>query len=408
MADQPNRQNGISRRQVMRAAAVMGAGVAAAQVAAPGVADAADYVDQSTPGAPAAGNPVDAYGAQLAKQPLKPITIKRRDVGAKDVQVEVLYTGLCHSDIHQVDNDWSNSVYPCVPGHEIVGRVSAVGAQVADFKIGDHVAIGTLVDSCQQCRACREGLEQYCEGPKGATNTYNGPFKPDGTNTYGGYSVRIVVKDHFVFKVPANLDLKAVPPLLCAGLTTYSPLKHWEIKPGQKVGVVGMGGLGHMAVKLAAAMGADVTVFSTTPEKEADAKKFGAKNFVLSKDADALQKLELTHDFMLVTIPEPFDVNPYIKIVKRDGALATVGLLTPYAAPIDNSQVAFHRRTVSGSLVGGVPETKELLEFCGRHNIASTVEVISMSEINNAFLNVRSGKVRYRYVIDVANTLKPA
>ena len=347
------------------------------------------------------------YGNNYSFTSLKPLEIERRAPGAKDVSIDILYCGVCHSDLHQVSNDWGNTVYPCVPGHEIVGRVTAIGAEVSKFKIGETVAIGCMVDSCRECENCRDGLEQYCEGPVGATMTYNGPVKPDGSNTFGGYSDKIVVAEHFVLKVPENLDLKMVAPILCAGVTTYSPLKHWKVSAGQKVGIVALGGLGHLAVKLAAAMGAEVTVFSTSAEKEADAKKFGATDFVLSTDAAALAELELKFDFNLDTIPEAHDINPIVKLLKRDATLAVVGLLLPFSSATNNQEVAFHRRTVAGSLIGGIAETQEVLDFCSAHNIVPEIELIAMEDINEAHQRMKNGKVRYRYVIDVANTLKP-
>ncbi len=352
--------------------------------------------------------PAIGYGTNHSFTSLGPTTFDRRDVGPGDVQIEVLFCGVCHSDVHQAENDWGNTVYPCVPGHEIVGRVTGIGAGVTKAAVGDLVGVGCMVDSCRQCEPCREDLEQYCEGPRGATMTYNGPMKPDGTNTFGGYSNVVVVTEHFILKVPTNLDLKSVAPLLCAGITTYSPLRHWNVQPGQKVGVVGLGGLGHMAVKLATAMGAEVTVFSTSAEKKDDAIRFGAKAFVLSTDTQAMEKLMLTFHFILSTIPEAHDVNLYVPLLRRDATIALVGALGPATKPTDNSQVAFHRRTVAGSLIGGIKETQEVLDFCGDHNITADVQVIPMDEINAAFKKIKKGDVRYRFVIDIANTLKPA
>lgn len=347
------------------------------------------------------------YGNTNSFSSLKPLEIDRRPVGAEDVGIDILYCGVCHSDVHQAANDWANTVYPCVPGHEIVGRVSAVGTQVTKYTEGDLVAVGCMVDSCGSCASCRDGLEQYCEGPLGATLTYNGPVKPDGSNTFGGYSNYVVVKEDFVLKVPENLDTKAVAPILCAGVTTYSPLKYWNVGAGQKVGVIGLGGLGHMGVKLAKAMGAEVTVFSTSEEKEADAKRFGATDFVLWEDADAMAKLELKYDFLLDTIPYEHDINQFVKLLKRDGTISVVGLLLSFPAPTNNQEVAFHRRNVTGSLIGGIPETQEVLDFCGEHNITPEVEMIAMEDINDAHKRVKNGEVRYRYVIDIAKTLSP-
>lgn len=346
-----------------------------------------------------------AYGDNHSFTNLGPMEIERRMPGAKDVAVDILYCGVCHSDLHQASNDWSNTIYPCVPGHEIVGRVTAVGAEVTKFKVGETVAVGTMVDSCRECEQCQQGLEQYCEGPVGATQTYNGPFKPDGSNTFGGYSDKIVVDEHFVFTIPENLDIKRVAPILCAGLTTYSPLKHRKVGAGQKVGVIGFGGLGHMAVKLATALGAEVTVFSTDEDKDDDAKKLGATDFVLSTDTDAMDALELKYDFLLDTIPYPFDPNPYVKLLKRDATMTVVGLLLPFSKPTNNQEIIMHRRNPAASVVGCVPETQELLDFCGEHNILPEVEMIRMEDINDAHKRMKNEEVRFRYVINIAGTM---
>ena len=351
--------------------------------------------------------PAVGYATNHSFSSLAPTPFDRRDVGPTDVQFDVLWCGVCHSDIHQAENDWGNTVYPCMPGHEVVGRVTAVGNQVTKCRVGDVVGVGCMVDSCRQCEPCRESLEQYCEGPIGATMTYNGPMKPNGTNTFGGYSNVLVAAEHFILKIPANLDLKGVPPLLCAGITTYSPLRHWNVSAGQKVGVVGLGGLGHMAIKLATAMGAEVTVFSTSKEKQTDAFRLGAKHFVLSTDAAAMAAEMLKYHFVLSTIPEAHDVNLYVPLLRRDATLCLVGALGPATKPVDNSQVAFHRREIAGSLIGGIAETQEVLDFCGQHNITSDVETIAMADINAAFKRVKKGDVRFRFVIDIANTLKP-
>jgi alcohol dehydrogenase (NADP+) len=349
---------------------------------------------------------IHAYGNNHSFTSLGPLSIDRREVTADDVQIDILYCGVCHSDIHQARNEWMNTVYPCVPGHEIVGRVTAVGTNVTKFSVGETVAVGCMVDSCLHCEPCQEGEEQYCQGPHGCTMTYNGPMKPDKTNTFGGYSQMIVVKEHFVLKVPPNLELPGVAPILCAGVTTYSPLRHWKVKEGDHVAIIGFGGLGHMATKLAVAMGAQVTVISRTPEKAADALRFGAQKFVLSTDKDAMKALELQFDFMLSTIPTAHNVNPYVTLLKKDATLAVVGCLTPFALPTDNSEVAFHRRNLAGSLIGGIAETQEVLDFCGKHNIVSEVEIIPIERINDAFHRVNESDVRYRFVIDVANSLK--
>lgn len=343
------------------------------------------------------------YAAQNDTAPLAPLKVKRQEPRVNDVQIEILYCGVCHSDLHQVRNEWQNTVYPCLPGHEIVGRVVKVGSAVTKFKEGDLAGVGCMIDSCQSCAPCKEGLEQYCEGPKGWTATYNGPQKPDGTNTFGGYSNNIVVNEKFVLRVPENLDLEAVAPLLCAGITTYSPLRHWNVSPSQKVGVVGLGGLGHMAIKLAKAMGATVTVFTTSPEKEADARRLGADDVVLSTDQDVMGQHALSFDFILSTIPTSHDINPYVNLLKRDATLTLVGALEPLEPGLNNGQVAFHRRSIAGSSIGGIAETQEVLDFCGEHGIIADVEVIPIQHINEAYERMLNGEVRYRFVIDMAS-----
>lgn len=342
------------------------------------------------------------YAAQNATSPLKPFEFDRKEPGAQDVQIEILYCGVCHSDLHQVRNEWHNTIYPCLPGHEIIGRVIKVGQSVTKFKEGDLAGVGCLVDSCQQCEPCREGEEQYCEGPNGWTGTYNGPAKPDGTTTFGGYSNTIVVKESFVLKVPETLEIKAIAPLLCAGITTYSPLRHWQVKPGQQVGVIGFGGLGDMAVKLAKAMGARVVGFTTSQKKEADIRRSGAEDVVISTDKEAMQKYATSFDFMISTIPTKHDINPYIQLLKRNATLVLVGALEPLE-PVDQSQVAFHRRSISGSLIGGIAETQEMLDFCAEKNILPEVEMIQIQEINEAYERLLKGDVKYRFVIDMAS-----
>jgi uncharacterized zinc-type alcohol dehydrogenase-like protein len=332
---------------------------------------------------------------------LKPIDFERQAPGADEVLIDILYCGVCHSDLHQVANDWDNTVYPCIPGHEIIGRVVATGASATKYKEGDIVGVGCMIDSCGSCPSCSEGLEQYCEGPKGWTATYNGPIKPDGTNTYGGYSNNIVVKESFVLRIPGALDISRAAPILCAGITTYSPLRHWKVGAGSKVAIVGLGGLGHMGVQLAKAMGATVTVISTSKEKEAEAKALGAHNLLLSEDKDAMKEAEASFDLILVTIPDPFEVNPYVSLLKRDGTIVTVGLLGPYKKPVVNMEVAMHRRSLAGSLIGGIAETQEVLDFCAEHNIMPEVEMIPIQDINKAFKKMQDGEVRFRYVIDM-------
>ena len=329
------------------------------------------------------------------------------------MQIDVLYCGVCHSDIHQAENDWGNTVYPCMPGHEIVGRVVAIGAGVTRHGIGDLVGVGCMVDSCRQCAPCHEGDEQYCEGHNSWLATYNGPMKPasateDGTNmygadnTYGGYSNTVVVKEDFVLKVPASLPIEAAAPILCAGVTTYSPLRHWGVKQGDKVGIVGLGGLGHMAVKLAVAMGADVTVFTTDKDKIAPAKALGARAVVLEGDKQAYKDLELSFDLILSTIPEKHKVDPFITLLKRNATYCAVGALAEMPG-YSNQELVMHRRTLAGSLIGSIKETQEVLDFCAEHNVAPDVQVIPIQDINDAYKRVKEEDVRFRYVIDMAS-----
>jgi len=332
---------------------------------------------------------------------LKPIDFERTEPKEDEVLIDILYCGVCHSDLHQVKNDWGNSVYPCIPGHEIIGRVIQTGSSVTKHKQGDIVGVGCMIDSCGHCHSCTEGLEQYCEGPKSWTATYNGPMKPDGSNTYGGYSNNLVVKESFVLRIPQSLDISKAAPILCAGITTYSPMKHWKVKQGDKVGVVGLGGLGHMAVKLAKAMGAEVTVITSSKEKKEAATQLGADHVLFEEEEETMSKAELSLDFTLVTIPDPFDINPYINLLKRDGNLVTVGLLGPYKKPTINMNVAMHRRNISGSLIGGIQETQEVLDFCAEHQILPDVEFIPIQKINDAFEKMQEGEVRFRYVIDM-------
>ena len=303
------------------------------------------------------------YAAQSVNPPLAPFSFERRDPGPKYVQIDILYCGVCHSDLHTVRNEWGGTVYPCVPGHEIVGRIVKVGGAVTKFKAGDLAGVGCLVDSCRTCPNCKDGLEQYCDN--GFVGTYNGPDKISGGVTYGGYATSIVVDEDFTLRIPPNLDLKGVAPLLCAGITTYSPMRHWKVSKGQKVGVVGLGGLGHMAVKIAHAMEAEVYLFTTSPGKADDARKLGAKDVVISKDSAAMAAHANSFDFIIDTVSADHDVNPYLNALKRDGTMVQVG------APTDPLKVAafsviFKRRQFAGSLIGGLPETQEMLDFCAR------------------------------------------
>ncbi len=340
-----------------------------------------------------------SYAAQSAIAPLSPFNFERREVGAHDVQFEILYCGVCHSDLHQVRNEWGGSIYPIVPGHEIVGRVTKVGEHVTKFKTGDLAGVGCLVDSCRECDNCERGLEQFCRN--GSTGTYNGKDKHTGGVTYGGYSSQIVVDESFVLKVSDKLPLEGVAPLLCAGITTYSPLKHWKVGKGHKVAVVGLGGLGHMAVKLAASFGAEVTVLSTSPAKEQDAKVLGAHYFALTKDPQQLSGLTNQFNFIIDTVSAEHDYNQYLSMLDTDGVMICVG-----APPTPSQIIAFNlignRRSIAGSLIGGLPETQEMLDYCAEHNIVSDVEVIRMDYINKAYERMLKGDVKYRFVIDMA------
>ncbi len=343
-----------------------------------------------------------AFSASSATAPLAADTINRRDVTDRDVRVEILFCGICHSDLHTVRNEWSSvmeTVYPCVPGHEIVGRVTAVGAAVTNHKPGDIVGVGCLVDSDHTCPSCQADLEQFCPG---AVFTYNGPDHHLGGVTYGGYSESIVVDESFVLKVPANLDLAGVAPLLCAGITTYSPLRHWKVGPGKKVGVVGLGGLGHMGVKFARALGAHVVVFTTSPSKVEDALRLGAHEVVNSRDAEAMGKHAFSFDFILDTVSAEHDINAYIGLLTLDGNLTLVGA-PEKPLPVSSFALLFGRKSVSGSLIGGIAETQEMLDFCGEHGITADVEVIPIQQVNEAYERMLRSDVKYRFCIDMAS-----
>lgn len=340
------------------------------------------------------------YAAYDATSELAPYSFERRDVGANDVKIEILYCGICHSDLHYVRNEWGGAIYPAVPGHEIVGRITSVGADVKKFKEGDLAGVGCFVDSCRHCHSCREGLEQYCEN--GFVGTYGGAGKDGITPTQGGYSDQIVVDENYVLRVPLNLDLSRVAPLLCAGITTYSPIKEWKIGEGHKVGVVGLGGLGHMAVKIAASKGADVTVLSTSPEKEKDAQELGAHSFANTKDQESLKQLANTFDFIIDTVSAPHDYNLYLSLLKRDGTMILLGA-PPAPAEVMAGNLLFKRRRLVGSLIGGIAETQEMLDYCAAHNILSDVEVIPIDYVNEAYERMLKGDVKYRFVIDMAS-----
>ena len=346
------------------------------------------------------------YAASSATSPLAPFSFERRETGPHDIHIEILYCGICHSDLHQARNDWRDSLYPMVPGHEIVGRVLGVGAHVTKFKAGDHAGVGCMVDSCRRCSACNEGLEQYCED--GPTWTYNARERGGDRLTFGGYSDRIVVDERFVVKIPASLDLRAVAPLLCAGITTYSPLRHWEVGKGDRVGVIGLGGLGHMGVKLAKALGAHVVMITTSPAKAKDAMRLGADEVLLSPDRAAMAKRAKSFDFLLNTIPNGHDVNPYVALLKRDGTMVLVGALMTLEPPLKGSSLIGSRRAIAGSVIGGMPETQKMLDFCAEHGIVSDVEVVPIQSVNQAYERMLAKDVRYRFVIDMASLRQPA
>jgi uncharacterized zinc-type alcohol dehydrogenase-like protein len=346
------------------------------------------------------------YAASSATSPLAPLKFQRRDTGAQDVQIEIQYCGVCHSDLHTVRNEWGGAIYPCIPGHEIVGRVTAVGKDVKRFKVGDLAGVGCMVDSCQSCASCDEGLEQYCE--KGFTGTYGGVEKTIGGTNFGGYSNNIVVKEKFVLKIPAKLDLAAVAPLLCAGITTYSPLRHWKIGKGHKVGVVGLGGLGHMAIKLAHAMGAKVVLFTTSPDKAEDAKRLGADEVVISKDKAQMRAHRNSLDYILNTVAASHNLDEFLALLKRDGTMTLVGVpATPHPSP-SVANLVFKRRTLAGSLIGGIAETQEMLDFCAEHGIVSDIEIIPIQKINEAYERMLKSDVKYRFVIDMASLKQDA
>ena len=329
------------------------------------------------------------------------MNITRREVTAKDIEIEILYCGVCHSDLHTARNDWGGTIYPAVPGHEIVGKVTKTGSEVTRLKVGDFAAVGCLVDSCRECDSCKQDLEQYCLN--GATGTYNGKEKYLGTQTFGGYSETIVVDEHFVLKVPSNLDLAATAPLLCAGITTWSPLRHWKAGKGSKVAVVGLGGLGHMAIKLAKGLGAEVTLFSRTPDKTKDAMDLGADAVVISTDQDQMKSVRGKFDLIIDTVPYVHDVNPYVSTLNISGTLVLVGYLGELEPVLNTVPMVLGRKAVAGSLIGGIAETQEMLDFCGEHNIVSEIEIIKIQNINEAYERMLKSDVRYRFVIEMAS-----
>ena len=342
----------------------------------------------------------EAYAAPAADKPLGPLKIERRDPTPEDVQIDILYCGVCHSDLHMARNEWHFTTYPVVVGHEIVGRVAKVGSDVTKFKVGDLVGVGCMVDSCRKCPNCTEGLEQYCD--VGNVQTYGGIEKQTGKPTNGGYSKSITVYEGFVLKIPEGMDLAATAPLLCAGITTWSPLRHWKVGPGQKVGIVGLGGLGHMGVKFAKALGAHVVLFTTSPSKVEDGKKLGAHEVVVSKNADEMKAHHASFDFILDCVSADHDMNAYLNLLKRDGTLCLVGA-PEHPQPIAAFPLLMKRRRLAGSGIGGIAETQEMLDFCGQHGITSDVEVIRMDQINDAYERMLKQDVRYRFSVDMSS-----
>jgi uncharacterized zinc-type alcohol dehydrogenase-like protein len=340
------------------------------------------------------------YAAPTAGSALEPFSFDRRDVGARDVLIDIQYCGVCHSDIHQVRDEWGGSIYPMVPGHEIAGRVARVGAEVSKFKEGDLAGVGCFVDSCRTCRNCREGEEQYCENH--LVSTYNGTEKDEKTPTYGGYSTKIVIDEDYALRIPEGLPLANAAPLLCAGITTYSPLRRFKVSEGQRVGVVGLGGLGHMGVKLAAAMGARVTVFSTSPSKEQDARALGAHDFVVTREPGWAEALVGKFDFVLDCVSASHDINAYLNLLRREGALALVGAPEK---PLETAAFSLitNGRSLAGSMIGGIRETQEMLDYCAEHGISSDIELIPIHKIEEAYERTVKGDVRYRFVIDIAS-----
>ena len=339
------------------------------------------------------------YAALTAKAPLTPFSFERREVGPRDVLITITHCGICHSDIHQARNEWGGSLFPMVPGHEIIGTAAKIGTAVKKFKLGDVAGVGCFVDSCRNCTACREGQEQYCEA--GMLLTYSGQAK-DGTITQGGYSTQIVVDEQYVLKIPAGLSPAGAAPLLCAGITTYSPLRHWGIGKYHKIAIVGLGGLGHMAVKIAHALGIEVTVLSTSERKRQDAQRLGATHFALTSQPETFTKLHRHFDFILDTVSAPHDYNAYLNLLKTDGTMILVGV-PDQPAPLEPFSLIMHRRRIAGSVIGGIKETQEMLDFCAEHQIESDVEVIPIQHVNEAYERVLRGDVRFRFVIDLAS-----
>ena len=345
---------------------------------------------------------VSGYATKSAKDALAPYSFTRRDPRDNDIVIEILFCGVCHSDLHQARNDWDNSIYPMVPGHEIIGSVVSVGSKVKLFKIGDNVGVGCMVDSCQHCKPCEQGLEQYCE--ENPTFTYNAVDRHDKMPLFGGYSEKIIVSDKFVVKIPKGLDLKGAAPLLCAGITTWSPLRHWKVGRGSQVAVIGLGGLGHMALKLARALGADVTLFTRSPGKEKDARRLGAHHVIISTDEKQMTAVKGKLDLIIDTVPDVHDLNPYLPTLSLDGTLVMNGFFGGLDHPaLDTSGLILGRKALAGSLIGGIAETQEMLDFCGKHDITADVEVIKIQYINEAYIRMLKSDVKYRFVIDMAS-----
>lgn len=340
------------------------------------------------------------YAAKHSQSSLKPYEFDREEPLANEVQIDIEFCGVCHSDVHQAKNEWHNTLYPCMPGHEIIGRVVKAGTHVTKFKVGDRVGVGCMIDSCKECESCKEGLEQYCE--KGFLATYNGNQRTpkEDNHTYGGYSDTIVVREDFVLRIPENLESSVAAPILCAGVTTYSPLRHWGVKAGMKVGIIGFGGLGDMAIKLATALGADVTLITTSKEKEKDARKIGAKNVIISTDKEQMKTNKSTLDFILSTIPEGHDPNGYAELLKRDGTMTIVGCFMPIK--VEMQKLLTDRRSIGTSLIGGIAETQEVLDFCSKHGIGPDIKVIGVDGLNDAFAKIDKGEIDYRFVIDMS------
>ena len=342
----------------------------------------------------------DSYAAHVAGEPLRPFDLERRDPGPHDIEIDIVFCGICHSDIHTVRGEWGPQNYPFVPGHEIIGNVARTGDAVTHHQVGDLVGVGCMVDSCRHCPPCEARMEQFCEN--GFSGTYSGVEKETGRPTYGGYSGKIVVNEDFVLRIPEGLDPAGVAPLLCAGITTYSPLRRWNVGPGQRIGVVGLGGLGHVALKIAKAMGAQVVLFTTSPEKVADGKALGADEVVISTETGALESHAYSLDFVLDTVSARHDLDPYLELLKIDGTLTLVGMpASPHPAP-DPASLILKRRSLAGSITGGLTETQEMLDFCAEHGITADIEMIAMDEVNAAYERLLAGDVKYRFVIDMA------